>query len=365
MLRSARFTSDGLRVGLTTPDISPPTYMINPAIIGRSILGGPGIVGWTKTSDYAGIYGMSGQGISGFCQNDSRNYGYAGYVEARMTSYLGLALEAIEPAIINAVESHVVRQSTIIGSFVDIDPINMIVDGQTMGVWPASGRQDVNSYPVSCAYGIVPNGAVFRKGIVFAAGSVLCEDDVIADGYGGDYGYYKCILNHTAAAGNKPASGESFLTYWALYAAALAWQNSHYYSVGDNVLGTNNAVYTCILPHTSNSTTRPVTGITGDTWIPYWVAITGIGKTWSSGKLYSAAKFIAIQMANDQRVCWGDEDTYIAGGSDNRIYHCVSGTHMITLAPDVDVDNPVIILVGAYQRKITIDVNGFLKGVTI
>ena len=156
--------SGNLRVGLSTDDITPPTYGDVPKLIARSIIGGPGVVGWSRSSE--GADGRMGcQGISGFVDNDSLNSAYAGYLEARKTSALATHTHALEAGIINSINSDI-----------DVIPSSMVPIGATYGLWSASGRGDVTSYNASVGLGINDNGASFRRGIVIGGNALSSID---------------------------------------------------------------------------------------------------------------------------------------------------------------------------------------------
>ncbi|MDZ4287983.1 MAG: hypothetical protein U0984_08490 [Prosthecobacter sp.] len=68
---------------------------------------------------------------------------------------------------------------------------------------------------------------------------------------------YTCTVAHTSAAATQPITGASYATVWAVTA----------FVVGARVTGSDGEVYTCFSNHTSAATNRPMTGAT---YLNFW-----------------------------------------------------------------------------------------------
>ena len=156
-----------LRLGVSTPDITPPTWGGFPKLIVKSGTGASAIAGWSQTSD--GADGRMGtMGVTGYALANSASTAYAGYFEGQRTNSGGIA-QGVEAAVINS------------STTVDITPDSMVPSGLTSSFWASTGKGGQTSNPVSTGLGFVSvNGGKYRKGIVF-------DSTVLSDLGGGDY----------------------------------------------------------------------------------------------------------------------------------------------------------------------------------
>lgn len=147
----------------------------NAQIQALSLVGGAGVVGASRTSDNPQAGSMGSQGLTGIVLNDNvaqKQSAYAGYFEARRYPGAGTT-HGLECNPLNG------------GSVVNVTPYSVPSD-LTSGPWISAGRGDTTmNNAVSVALGVVTNGAFFRRGLVFLAGSVdpaLNEAIAMADG---------------------------------------------------------------------------------------------------------------------------------------------------------------------------------------
>ena len=110
------------------------------------------------------------------------------------------------------------------------------------------------------------------------------HSDVVLGTDGNDY---ECILNHTSDNSTKPITGASWQTYWRRlnpYDTAT-WVTGKIYTEGDIVVGTDSKDYRCIKYHLSANSNKPKTGADYDT---YWQtpAVTTRGVAWTDAKAY-------------------------------------------------------------------------------
>lgn len=109
---------------------------------------------------------------------------------------------------------------------------------------------------------------------------------------------YRCILSHTSdTATNKPVTGSSWATYWAVCSTTgVAWVNTAPYvtgvtgeqtfystSFGESVVvGSDGLNYRCIQAHIASLNNKPVTG----SYSGYWTLCASGGSTWVAGSSY-------------------------------------------------------------------------------
>ena len=96
--------------------------------------------------------------------------------------------------------------------------------------------------------------------------------------------------------------GEEGLFRWS--------REDRYYNItaSSEVTGTDSEIYTCILPHTSSSDDRP---ITGDKYSVYWRKDGSTGGTWNTSTNYTASGIITLDsdIAEVEQVFYRDRET--------------------------------------------------------
>ena len=71
---------------------------------------------------------------------------------------------------------------------------------------------------------------------------------------------YECVRNHTSAATDAPVAGVNSTTNWVKREVADTWASGAVYAVGAIVLGTDAQAYKCIVAHTGAAANKPITG---------------------------------------------------------------------------------------------------------
>jgi hypothetical protein len=107
--------------------------------------------------------------------------------------------------------------------------------------------------------------------------------------YGSDRKRYRALSNHTSSASNKPITGADWATYWeSATEGNETWESGRIYKAyASTVFGSDRRQYRCILDHTSSASNKPVSGAS---WATYWEAIVIEGDdNWVSGKNYIAS----------------------------------------------------------------------------
>jgi hypothetical protein len=345
-------TAPAVRVGNLTgwPTALIPTISESNATISSvSPTGSVGAMGACRTSDAISADCLAAMGFALNDNTTTPHGSWAGYFESRRYAGASNAIDA-ELDMVN------------LGSVVVNTPWSFAPSGISPDLWLSCGRPDISG-SVGCtdAIGVVNNGAVFEKGIVFEQNALDATQGGIAPGgiaFEMANGQQFHWVYNDGAAG---ASITSTVTGGANYAQGLVFTNSglEYENSAGTPLLTVNTLNTdvdgiTIVPATAGGTELlEATG--SDTNIPLAIRSKGAGQIYLQG---GASTAVAIETTNNTAnylglwaATTGNAPAISALGSDTNINLSLNGkgTGAVTTATPVAGDNSTKIATTAFD----------------